>query len=385
MKYKDWKFRAVFIGILVISNNLIVQGFPNNGCALRYKKHVDDKPNFFLMTNTIPGICRIQHEDNSTMNYHQDRKYVEEIYPQTVIGGLNYDSRNGTILYWAKIANVDHSRLYKVRLNDSHWESVLDQDDDFRDMSYDWVSKNLYIIMGVRNLMVAVNVENPWSPSVVMYDRSQLTSLAVHPNKGYLFFVEQSHWYGVRNKIHRAHLDGSNVIEFNRTGTDQRYYIASIVIDFYTDRLYWSVPGMDKIQHSSLDGTDVRTITGVRVYSGQLDLASRVLALDKHYVYYRSSESNSVKRIEKTSEAKDADYELVNQDQAPITEIMAFTFKTQKIRREHPCSDGTGGCEKFCFAVPYNDGLKRVCKCSYSEVVAVDGVSCVKKRHSVGR
>jgi hypothetical protein len=345
---------------------------------------VDDKPNFFLMTNTLPGICRIQHEDNSTVNFHVDRKYAEEIRPETVIGGLNYDARNGTILYWAKIANVDHSRLYKVRLNDSHWQSVLDQDDDFRDMTYDWISKNLYIIMGVRSLMVAVNAENPWNPTVVMYDRSQLTSLAVHPNKGYLFFVETSYWFGVQNKICRAHLDGSNVIEFNRTGTDLRYYIASIVVDFYSDRLYWSVPGMDKIQHSNLDGEDVGTINSARVYSGQLDLSSRTLAVSKHYVYYRSSEVNTVRRIEKTSEVKDADYELVNTEGAPITEIMAFTYKSQKVRKDHPCKEARGGCEKYCFAVPHNEVLKRVCKCSFNDVVATDNVSCVKKRLPMG-
>lgn len=348
------------------------------------KKHVDDKPNIILMTNTLPGICRIQHEDNSSVNHHADRKYPEEIRAETVVGGLNYDARNGTILYWAKIANVDHSRLYKVRLNDSHWETVLDQDDDFRDMTYDWISKNLYIIMGVRSLMVAVNVEHPWNLAVVVYDRGQLTSLAVHPNKGYLFFVETSYWYGAQNKIYRAHLDGSNVIEFNRTGTDVRYYIAGLVVDFYGDRLYWSMPGLDKIQHSNLDGRDVRTISGVRVYSGQLDLASRSLAVDKHYVYYRSSARNSVRRIEKTSEVKDADYELFNTEAAPITEIMAFTYRSQKVRKEHPCKENRGGCEKYCFAVPdKGDALKRVCKCSFNDVLEADGVSCVRRRQTL--
>ena len=141
---------------------------------------------------------------------------------------------------------------------------------------------------------------------------------------------------------------------------------------------------MDKIQHSNLDGEDVGTINSVRVYSGQLDLSSRSLAVSKHYVYYRSSEANSVRRIEKTSEVKDADYELLNVEGAPITEIMAFTYKSQKVKKDHPCKEARGGCEKYCFAVPHNDGLKRVCKCSFNDVLSTDGVSCVQKRQPMG-
>ncbi|XP_058798584.1 low-density lipoprotein receptor-related protein 2-like [Phymastichus coffea] len=385
MKRKDWKTKAILVGILMITSDLIVTRGTANGCALRYKQHVDDKPNIFVTTNTNPGICRVQHEDNSSLNYHNERKYPEEIRPESVIGGLNYDARNHTLLYWSKIANVDHARLYKLRLNDSQWEAVLSQDDDFRDMSYDWVSKNLYIIMGSRSMMVAVNVEHSWNPTVILYDRSQMTSLAVHPNKGYLFFVETNYWYGVQHKIYRAHLDGSNVSElFNRTGTDVRYYVASIVVDFYSDRIYWSVPATDKIQSASLDGRDVQTISGVKVYSGQLDLSSRTLAVDKHYVYYRSAEANTVRRIEKTSETKDPDYELINEETAPITEILAFTYKSQKVRKDHPCKDGTAGCEKYCVAVPLNNSLKRICKCGFNEVLADDNVTCERTRHSVG-
>lgn len=352
------------------------------------KKHVDDKPNIFVTTNTEPGICRIQHEENSTRNYHDSHKYPEDIRDETVIGGLNYDAANHTLLYWSKTANVDHARLYKIRLNDSHWEAVLSQDDDFRDMSYDWVSRNLYIIMGSRNMMVAVNVDHgSWNPTVVLYDRSQMTSLAVHPNKGYLFFVETNYWYGVQHKIYRAHLDGSNVSElFNRNGSDVRYYVASIVIDFYSDRLYWSVPATDKIQSATLDGRDLQTISNVKVYSGQLDLSSRTLAVDKHYVYYRSAEANAVRRIEKTIETKDMDYELMNEETAPITEILAFTYKSQKVRDDHPCKNADrAGCEKYCVAVPVNeDRLKKVCKCAFNEVLADDGLMCERTRHSVG-
>ncbi|KAL7298099.1 hypothetical protein TKK_0009104 [Trichogramma kaykai] len=376
----------IFLAVVAsasLSSEFFANAVNSHGCDLKYKKHVEDRPNFFLMTNSLPGICHIQHENSSQTNYHVDRKYAEQIRPESVVGGLNYDARNGTLIYWAKIANVDHSRLYKVRLNDTNWESILDQDDDFRDVAYDWVTKNLYIIMGVRSLMIAVNAENPWNPTVVIHDRSQLTTLAVHPNKGYLFFVEKSFWYGVQNKILRAHLDGSNIVEFQRPKQESRYHIASMVVDFHGDRLYWSLPGKNRIQHSNLDGKDVRTIGGVRVYYGQSDLSSKTIAIDKHYVYYKAAESNTVRRIEKSSEIPDTDYELVNDEEAPITEIVAVAYKSQKIRKDHPCKDNRGGCEKYCFAVPSGgptDSLRRVCKCSFNDVLEADGANCSRKQ-----
>lgn len=344
---------------------------------------MEDKPHLMATTNLVPGICKIHRENESSFNYHVDLKYLDQFREESVLGGLNYDARDGTIFYWAKIANVDHSRLYKVRLNNSDWESILDQDDDFRDMSYDWITKNLYIIMGLRSFMVAVNVNKPWNPTVIMDDRPQLTSLAVHPNKGYLFFVETSYWRGVQNKIYRAHLDGSNVFEFNRGGSDLRYYIADIIVDFYTDRLYWSMPGADKIQHSNLDGENVKTIGGIRAYSGQLELSSRALAVDRRYLYYRTSMTNSIRRLEKSNDLEDPEFELHNMDPAPMTEIMVVSQKSQRIRKDHPCRDNRGGCDKYCFAVPQDSGLKRVCKCSFTEVLSSDGVKCVRKNYTI--
>ncbi|XP_014218746.1 low-density lipoprotein receptor-related protein 2-like [Copidosoma floridanum] len=381
MKFK-YGCIAVLVVVVVCEFGVPVDA---EGCALKYKKHVEDKPNFLVITKNQPGLCRINsHEDNSTLNYHSDHKYADDIRPETVLGGLSLDHGAKTIIYWAKVANVDHSRFYRVELNDSHWERVLEQDDDFRDVAFDWISKNLYVIMGSsRNLMVAVNAGRPWYPAVILTERSRLTSHAVHPNRGYLFFAETSFWYGARSRIYRAHLDGTNIRELNRASSESRYYIASLLVDVYADRLYWCVPGLEKIQHSGLDGSEVRSIGAIKIYPGQLDPAARALAVDEDHVYYRAIDANAIRRVKKATGAKDPSFELVNDNEAaPITEILAYTQVAQKTRNDHPCRDDErGGCDKYCFAVPTENGtgLRRVCKCSFSEVLTADGVSCVKK------
>lgn len=74
----------------------------------------------------------------------------------------------------------------------------------------------------------------------------------------YIFFSE---WDRPAN-ISRAYTDGSNLIVFRNITLG---WPNGLAVDFATDRLYWCDALLDHVQHSNLDGTDVRTINSTLI------------------------------------------------------------------------------------------------------------------------
>lgn len=74
------------------------------------------------------------------------------------------------------------------------------------------------------------------------------------PSFRYIFFSE---WDRPAN-ISRANTDGSKMMVFKNVTLG---WPNGLALDFETDRLYWCDALLDHVQHSLLDGTDVRTIS----------------------------------------------------------------------------------------------------------------------------
>jgi hypothetical protein len=70
----------------------------------------------------------------------------------------------------------------------------------------------------------------------------------------YIFFSE---WDRPAN-ISRAYTDGSNLMVFRNVTLG---WPNGLSVDFETDRLYWCDALLDHVQHSNLDGADVRTVS----------------------------------------------------------------------------------------------------------------------------
>lgn len=69
-------------------------------------------------------------------------------------------------------------------------------------------------------------------------------------------FIFFSEWDRPAN-ISRTYTDGSNLIVFRNVTLG---WPNGLAMDFAMDRLYWCDALLDHVQHSNLDGTDVRTI-----------------------------------------------------------------------------------------------------------------------------
>lgn len=69
----------------------------------------------------------------------------------------------------------------------------------------------------------------------------------------YIFFSE---WDRPAN-ISRANSDGTDLLVFRNVTLG---WPNGLSVDFVKDRLYWCDALLDHVQHSNLDGTDVRTV-----------------------------------------------------------------------------------------------------------------------------
>ncbi|XP_031777211.1 uncharacterized protein LOC116415849 [Nasonia vitripennis] len=193
---------------------------------LIYEKDVPDKPDIILLTEgnneVTPAICRIESSELiSTYNYFQQHKTYYQIPPHTRTftcrqpwcvsnrgGGrdrygsnrliqkqlsrfrsLCYDARKHSILHFY---SVDGSGIIKHHLRVLEKTPVRFANTDInfrlRDFAYDWITKNVYI-NGHKRINVA-NLENPELFKEIISNRKENTNLRVHPNKGYLFFMD---------------------------------------------------------------------------------------------------------------------------------------------------------------------------------------------------
>lgn len=349
------------------------------------KKPVDDKPDIFLVAeNNNLGVCRIHLENSSSTDYYAGKQNATDNDREIRISGLHYDAHNNTIFYLASTMKSS-TNLYATRVNDSYRKLIFDQDnvskfgESYQFLllmytAYDWAANNMYL--NFHHFLGVINFESPWNMSITLDKRKDISDITLHPNKGYIYFVDQPSDQNSGEIIYRAYLDGSNVVEFEGTKCDK--YIVNIAVDFFGDKLYWYVPHAETIRFSSLDGQDIHTVNNMRIYFDAFSAASRTFALDKNYVYYRSADKNSVRRFSKQTFLEDKDYELFNGDNGQIKEIMIYTNASQRVRDDHPCKIRNGRCEKYCFAVPEGDALKRVCGCSLLEHLAPDGISCIE-------
>lgn len=191
----------------------------------------------------------------------------------------------------------------------------------------------------------------------------------IHPNRGYIFFSE---WDRPAN-ISRAHADGSNLVVFRNLTLG---WPNGLAIDFSKDRLYWCDALLDHVQHSNLDGTDVRTV------DSRLIRHPFSIAIHEDWMYITDWRLDAIIRLHKETGEQEAI--LVRE---PATNrlygVKVFSRNIQTTISNHPCAINNGGCEKLCFAIPANSShtddivfpdrqqpashLVAVCGCPYGE------------------
>ncbi|XP_048506028.1 low-density lipoprotein receptor-related protein 2 isoform X2 [Athalia rosae] len=271
--------------------------------------------------------------------------------------GLDYDAYDQYIYYSDVLQDVIH----RVHQNGTRREIVLaSQNEGVEGLAVDWAAKNLYYIDSRKGTLNVLSTRNVTHRRTLLKNLKRPRAIVVHPNQGYIFFSE---WDRPAN-ISRAHTDGSNLIIFKNLTLG---WPNGLAIDFKKDRLYWCDALLDHVQHSNLDGTDVKTV------NSRLIRHPFSIAIYEEWMYITDWRLDAIIRLHK--ETGEQEVVLVRE---PATNrlygVKVFSRNVQKRVHTHPCMINNGGCEKLCFAIPNNSSsgfgephLSGICGCPYGE------------------
>ncbi|XP_015126789.1 low-density lipoprotein receptor-related protein 2 [Diachasma alloeum] len=280
--------------------------------------------------------------------------------------GLDYDAHEQYIYYSDVLQDV----IYRVHQNGTGREIVLaSQNEGVEGLAVDWAAKNLYYIDSRKGTLNVLSTGNVTYRRTLLKNLKRPRAIVIHPNHGYIFFSE---WDRPAN-ISRAHADGSNLVVFKNLTLG---WPNGLAIDFTKDRLYWCDALLDHVQHSNLDGGDVKTI------SPRLIRHPFSIAIHEQWMYITDWRLDAIIRLHKETGQQEAI--LVRE---PATNrlygVKVFSREIQK-PSDHPCSVNNGGCEKLCFGIPQNTTsryiglpqLTRVCGCPYGERLMPNERTC---------
>ncbi|XP_049818680.1 low-density lipoprotein receptor-related protein 2 [Aethina tumida] len=274
--------------------------------------------------------------------------------------GLDFDAKDQHIYYSDVLQDVIH----RVHRNGTSKEIVLaSQNEGVEGLAVDWAAKNLYYIDSRKGTLNVLSTRNVTYRRTLLKNLKRPRAIVIHPNKGYIFFSE---WDRPAN-ISRSFSDGSNLTIFKNLTLG---WPNGLSIDFDTDRLYWCDALLDHVQHSNLDGTDIKTV------NSRLIRHPFSIVIHKDFMYITDWRLDAIIKLHKLT--GDQEEILVKEPQTNrLYGVKIYSEDEQKIDRDHPCWNNNGNCQKLCFAIPNgNRGLIAKCGCPYGERLATDERTC---------
>nr|XP_022902920.1 low-density lipoprotein receptor-related protein 2 [Onthophagus taurus] len=274
---------------------------------------------------------------------------------------LDFDAKDEYIYYSDVLQDV----IYRVHRNGSAREIVLpSQNEGVEGLAIDWVAKNLYYIDSRKGTLNVLSTRNVTYRRTLLHDLKRPRAIVVHPNRGYIFYSE---WDRPAN-ISRAYSDGSRIVTFKNFTLG---WPNGLAIDYLTDRLYWCDALLDHVQHSNLDGGDVKTI------SSRLLKHPFSIVIHKDFMYITDWRLDAIMKLYKLGGGNEEI--LIKEPQTNrLYGVKIYSEDEQRIDPSHPCHSNNGGCQKLCFAIPKNNSheLTVRCGCPYGETLLNDGNSC---------
>jgi low density lipoprotein-related protein 2 len=275
--------------------------------------------------------------------------------------GLDFDARDQHIYYSDVLQDV----IYRVHRNGTSREIVLaSQNEGVEGLAVDWASKNLYYIDSRKGTLNVLSTQNVTFRRTLLKNLKRPRAIVIHPNKGYIFFSE---WDRPAN-ISRASSDGNNLTVFKNLTLG---WPNGLSIDFQQDRLYWCDALLDHVQHSNLDGTDVKTV------NSRLIRHPFSIVIHKDFMYITDWRLDAIIKLHKlTGELEET---LIREPQTNrLYGVKIYSELEQRIDNTHPCWNNRAGCSKLCFAVPQDMGgnLIAKCGCPYGERLTSDQKTC---------
>lgn len=330
------------------------------------------------------GIQRIT-PDNSSIVY--------EFNPMTNIKSIDYDAINDCVFMSNRSVIARKCTNKTIELLAQYGIGGKLHRDFNGDLAYDWMSEVLYFSdngqLHGRRRIEAMEIsarrpalEDAWRRTVIDFGVNQplVTSLAVHPARGYLFWAQMNEEMAASGTgtIYRSNLDGSDV----RTLLGPPYAIEPIQIamDYGNDRLYWVDAVLKTVSSCDLNG---------KYYSNELDYTPGALAYNESRIAVHNGNIYwlEIKRLDgrtisasqiwtRNIAASRGSKEIILQKDEIFGNFRVFGNERLQSDSANACRDGRHNCSHLCvgmtngqFACLCPDGLDMnhtvaMCECA---------------------
>ncbi|XP_048725147.2 low-density lipoprotein receptor-related protein 2 isoform X1 [Caretta caretta] len=271
--------------------------------------------------------------------------------------GIDFCAQDDTIFF----SDTTRDIIYKQKTDGSGREILTaNRVEGIEDLAFDWISKNLYWT-DPRYRSISVMRLTDKSRRTIVQNLNNPRSIVVHPVIGYIFWTD---WFRPA-KIMRAWCDGSHVLPIVNTTLG---WPNGLAIDWGALRLYWVDAFFDKIEHSTFDGLDRRTLERINQMSHPFGLT-----IFGGYAYFTDWRLGGIVRVRKSD---GGEITIIRRGISNIMHVKSYDAHSQI--GSNYCNRGTnpnGDCSHFCFPVP---NFQRVCGCPYGMKLGSNQLTCIE-------
>uniref|UniRef100_A0A8D0H975 Low-density lipoprotein receptor-related protein 2 n=1 Tax=Sphenodon punctatus TaxID=8508 RepID=A0A8D0H975_SPHPU len=271
--------------------------------------------------------------------------------------GIDFFAQEDTIFF----SDTTKDIIYKQKTDGSGREILTaNRVEGVEDLAFDWISKNLYWT-DPRYRSISVMRLTDKSRRAIVQNLNNPRSIVVHPVVGYIFWTD---WFRPA-KIMRAWSDGSHALSIVNTTLG---WPNGLAIDWSSLRLYWVDAFFDKIEHSTFDGLDRRTLERINQMTHPFGLT-----IFGGYAYFTDWRLGGIVRVRKSD---GGEMTIIRRGISNIMHVKSYDAHSQI--GSNYCNRATnpnGDCSHFCFPVP---NFQRVCGCPYGMKLGPNQLTCTE-------
>ncbi|XP_060590191.1 low-density lipoprotein receptor-related protein 4-like [Ruditapes philippinarum] len=265
-------------------------------------------------------------------------------------------------LYWSESTN---KKIQALRLNGTtETETIFTGTSNMAEgIAVDWVSNNIYWTDSLYNwiVMAPLSAQEKVYRLVVRKDLTNPHSVAVHPEKGYLFWTDS----GTVSKIEVSDLLGENRLTIIDTDIQ---HPRGITIDFNDDMLYWVDSKKDTIECAGFLGNNRRVVAyqSATIFFG--------IAVFQKYLFVTEQMQGHLRVYDKLTGNNEINYQL-----GYIPDGIIMYDDSLQAGNSSECD--AKGCQHICVNDPLY-GPK--CRCGDGYILdKIDQISCTVGRKFV--
>uniref|UniRef100_F7CLL4 Low-density lipoprotein receptor-related protein 2 n=1 Tax=Monodelphis domestica TaxID=13616 RepID=F7CLL4_MONDO len=261
------------------------------------------------------------------------------IVPRTAVA-LDYDSINNRI-YFTQSSTSNGRISYVSLLAGVTSPTVIATDVGIPDgIAFDWINSRIYYSDFMNQTINSIAVDGSNHTVVARVPRPR--AIVLDPCRGYMYWTDWS----TNAKIERATLGGNFRIHIVNTSL---VWPNGLTLDYDEDWLYWADANLQKIERSSLTGTNREVIVSTAIHPFAMTV------YDQH-IYWTDLSTRTIYRANKY-DGSEQTVMITNLLLRPMD--IHVLVKSRQRQCPNPCSQFNGGCSHIC--VPGPNGAE--CQC----------------------